>query len=321
VLAAPIPEQEVRCRVERSRRIDHMQQHSGQHVLSQAFFELFSLPTLSFHLGQAACTIDLPAESLTREQAVRAEDLANRVVHDNRPVSIRYLDKDELQEAGLRKTSERTGEIRVIDIAGYDRSACGGTHVRTTGEIGPVLITRLERVKRQTRVEFICGNRVLRFAREANQTLETISQIVSVPPLDAANGVRTVWNRLEQARKHIEDLEEKLIRYEANAFPVENGAAVASFQGRGIETLRQLAVRVCERPSIVAVLADESDQLRLVVARSADLTIDASAVIKKVIERFGGRGGGRPNLAQGGGMTASAEAVLQYASGLCREQH
>ena len=141
----------VHARIDPARRADHMQQHSGQHVLSQAFVELFNWPTVSFHLGAVSCTIDLPADSVSREQAEAAEDLANRIVRENRSVAIRYIARQNIAEAGLRKPTERSGDIRVIDIAGYDRSACGGTHVRTTGEIGPILITGIDRAKKQTR--------------------------------------------------------------------------------------------------------------------------------------------------------------------------
>src|SRR5258706_4813511 len=120
--------------MEAARRRDHMQQHSGQHVLSQAFVELFNWPTLSFHLGAVTCTIDLPAESVSREQAEQAEDLANRIIRENRNVAVRYIAEEDIAGAGLRKPTERAGEIRVIDIAGYDRSACAGTHVRTTSD-------------------------------------------------------------------------------------------------------------------------------------------------------------------------------------------
>ena len=125
--------------VDAERRRDHMQQHSGQHVLSQAFVELFNWPTVSFHLGASASTIDLPVDAVTRDQAARAEDLANRIILENRPVAVRYVNAENIGEAGLRKPTERSGDIRVIDISGFDKSACGGTHVRMTGEIGPVL--------------------------------------------------------------------------------------------------------------------------------------------------------------------------------------
>src|SRR6266446_1917917 len=313
VLQGRISGDRVHGRVDPARRNDHMQQHSGQHVLSQAFVELFNWPTISFHLGVVACTIDLPVDSVSREQATQAEDLANRIVQENRPVAVRYLAQEQLADAGLRKPTERTGDVRVIDISGYDRSACGGTHVRMTGEIGPILITGIERAKKQTRVEFICGKRVLKYASQANHTLEAISQTISAAPFETAVAVRTLWDEHQKARKRIEELESELLDYEAAQFPVNAGLAVATFKNRGIENLKSLAVKICARPATIALLADEGDQLRVVFARSADSTVDVAALLKKTLERFGGRGGGRPNLAQGGGLTGSAGEVLKFA--------
>jgi len=320
VLQGRISGDRVHGRVDPARRNDHMQQHSGQHVLSQAFVELFNWPTISFHLGVVACTIDLPVDSVSREQATQAEDLANRIVQENRPVAVRYLAQEQLADAGLRKPTERTGDVRVIDISGYDRSACGGTHVRMTGEIGPILITRIERSKKQARVEFICGNRVVRYAREANRALEAISQTISSPPLETASAVRTLWDEHQQMRKRLEDLESELLDHEAAQFPVKDGIAAAAFKGRSIEKIKMLAVKICARPSVVALLADETDgQLRVVFARSVDSTVDVAAILKKTLDRFGGRGGGRPNLAQGGGLTAeSADIVLKFAAENCK---
>jgi alanyl-tRNA synthetase len=319
VTDAPVSGGSIHGKIDASRRRDHMQQHSGQHVLSQAFVELFNWPTVSFHLGTAMSTIDLPVEAVTREQAERAEDLANRIVQDNRDVSVCYVPSERIAEVGLRKPTERTGDVRVIDISGFDKSACGGTHVRMTGEIGPILITRMERAKKQTRVEFLCGGRVVRYARDANRTLDAISQIVSAPPLDSAGAVKTVWDDLQNARKRIDDLESKLLDYEAAEFPVVSSLAVAAFKGRGIEKVKLLAQKVCNRPKTVALLADESDQIRVAFARSADSSVDVAAVLKKTLEKFGGKGGGRPNLAQGGGFAApTAEAVLEYAKQLLR---
>src|SRR6266850_633949 len=300
-------------RVDPSRRSDHMQQHSGQHILSQAFVELFNWPTISFHLGVGACTIDLPVDSVSREQATKAEDLANRIVQENRTVAVRYLGQEQLADAGLRKPTERAGDIRVIDISGYDRSACGGTHVRMTGEIGPILITGTERAKKQTRVEFICGNRVVKYASRANHILEAISQTISAAPFETAAAVRILWDEHQKARKQIEELESELLDHEAAQFPVNAGLAVAAFKNRGIENLKSLAAKICARPGTVALLADEGDQLRLVFARSADSTVDVAALLKKTLERFGGRGGGRPNLAQGGGLAGNANDVLKFA--------
>jgi alanyl-tRNA synthetase len=309
----------VHCRIDAARRRDHMQQHSGQHVLSQAFVELFNWPTLSFHLGAASCTIDLPAESISGEQAEKAEDVANGVIRDNRSVAVRYIAQEDIASAGLRKPTERAGEIRVVDIAGYDRSACGGTHVRMTSEIGSILITGLERAKKQTRVQFICGDRVLRYARMANRALETISQTISAPRLETANSVRALWDEHQMLRKHADDLEAQLMDYEAAQFPITDGIASAAFTGRGVEKLKMLAAKICSRPGTIALLADQGDQLRVVFARSADSGLDAAALLKKTLDRFGGRGGGRANLAQGGGLTGKAGEVLEFAKQNCRD--
>jgi alanyl-tRNA synthetase len=269
-------------------------------------------------MGSVSCTIDLPADSISRQQLEEAEDLANRIVGENRNVGVRYVSHENIAEAGLRKATERTGDIRVIDIDDYDRSACGGTHVRRIGEIGPVLIIGTERAKKQTRVEFICGLRVLKYARQANRTLESISQTVSAAPFDTASAVRTLWDEHQNARKRIEELESELIDYEAARFPVSEGLAVKAFKNRGIEKLKLLAAKICSRPGMIALLADEGDQLRIVFARSADSGVDVAAVLKKTLERFGGRGGGRPNLAQGGGLTGDPQEILEFAQDICR---
>ena len=310
-----IAEGEVHCKIDSVRRSDHMQQHSGQHVLSQAFVERFGWPTVSFHLGPATCTIDLPTDSITQEQTEEAEELANRIVQENRAVSVRYILHEEIATAGLRKPTERSGEIRVIDIAHFDRSACGGTHVRMTGEIGPILIIGHERAKKQTRVQFVCGTRAIRHARSANRVLATITQMVSAPPFESAEAVRTLRDEHQQMHKQIEDLESKVLDYEAAQFPLKNGVAVGCFKNRGIEKLKLLAIKICSKPGAVALLADEGDQLRIVFARSGDSTVDVSRLLKTTLEKFGGRGGGRPNLAQGGGLIAETpEAVLNFAS-------
>jgi alanyl-tRNA synthetase len=312
----------VRGQVDAKRRRDHMQQHSGQHVLSRAFVEIFNWSTLSFHLGEATCTIDLAADSATRVELDRAEELSNRIVHENRPVSIRFVNEGNAAEAGLRKATERKGEIRVIDVSGYDRSACGGTHVHNTHEIGPIQILGASRAKKQTRVEFICGDRVLRHARATHRALESISQTVSSSLLETPAAVSAFWQELQRSRKRTEDLELQVLDHEAAVFPLdENGYAVAAFKNRGIESIKMLAVRIAQRPGAIVLFADQSEQLRIVFARAADSTADVSALVRKTVARFGGRGGGRPELAQAGGLNAeSAEAILEFAKQRLRDE-
>ncbi len=314
VVEKPLEMERVHGSVDRQRRQDHMQQHSGQHVLSQAFVELFQWPTVSFHLGAVMSTIDLAVESMTWDHAVRAEARANAIIEENKPVAVCYFDSQNLAEVGLRKPTARSGEVRIIDMGGFDKSACGGTHVRSTGEIGPILITRIERMKKQVRLEFLCGGRVLRYARQANRTLDSISQVVSAPPLESAPAVRAIWDDLQRSRKQIADLESRLLDIEASSFPVTDGFAIAAFKNRGVEAIKMLALKISERPGLVVLLADESDQIRVVFARSADRQTDVAAILKVTLEKFGGRGGGKPTLAQAGGLTAgSASEILEFA--------
>jgi len=166
--------------VDWQRRYDHMQQHTGQHLLSAVFIELFQFPTLSFHLGSDVSTIELGTKELTDEQVQRVERRTNELVWEARPVRVSFEDAGTAQ--GLRKASARSGTLRVIEIADLDRSACGGTHVRSTSEVGPVQIRRSEKIRGNLRVEFVCGLRAIRSARRDFKTLAELSKQFAVPP-------------------------------------------------------------------------------------------------------------------------------------------
>ena len=179
-LAAPLAaEGEVAGEIDWARRFDHMQQHSGQHLLSAVFEELFGLHTVSFHLGAESATVDLEGGSVDARTVVEAERRANQVVAENRAMDVRFEDASTAQ--GLRKPSERAGTLRIVSIDGLDRSACGGTHVRTTGEIGPILLRRTEKIRQSVRVEFVCGGRAVRRARADFEALSRIAQLFSAP--------------------------------------------------------------------------------------------------------------------------------------------
>ena len=156
----------VRGIIDAERRRDHMQQHSGQHVLSAAFVELYQMPTVSFHMGDDYCSIDLATPALNAEQAARAEQRANQIVFENRAVQMRYVARAEAEKLGLRKLppAERD-ELRLIEVTGFDLSACGGTHVGATGQIGAILLRKIEKVRQGMRVEFVCGGRAVHTAR------------------------------------------------------------------------------------------------------------------------------------------------------------
>jgi len=199
VLDAPVAQGEIAGAINWTRRFDHMQQHSGQHLLSAVLEELFKIPTVSFHLGADVCTIDVTAASLAVRQMEQAEERCAEIVREARPLGISF--EDAAAELGLRKESQRTGTLRVVAIDGIDRSACGGTHVRTTAEIGPVAIRKTEKIRGNTRLEFICGLRALRHARADFRTVQELSRQLSVPAAETPALVATQLERIKALEK------------------------------------------------------------------------------------------------------------------------
>src|SRR5438067_4132217 len=188
--------------VDPARRRDHMQQHSGQHVLSAGFVQLFNAPTVSFHMGAESCTIDLAVKSLAANQVVEAERLANEIVIEDRPVAIRFVSLEEARRLELRKLPpKQTGELRLIDITDFDLTACGGTHVRSTGQIGAILVRKVENVKQGMRVEFVCGLRAVSTARHDYTTLTETAGLLSTHIYELPQQVRKTIQEAKLAAK------------------------------------------------------------------------------------------------------------------------
>jgi alanyl-tRNA synthetase len=303
VMAAPVESGDAECCIDWQRRFDHMQQHSGQHCLSAVFIERFAAPTVSFHLGQENCTIDLETAALDAAQVSEAEAAANQVVFEDRPVTVSF---EEAGAVALRKPSERTGTLRIVTIEGLDRSACGGTHVRRTGEIGPILIRKLEKVRNTVRVEFVCGGRAVRRARADYDALARLARQFSgaldeVPDLVAA--------QMEAARagdKLRRKLESDLAGYQgrelyATAEPGSDGLRRVTRQVRsgGLDGLRELAQSFTAQPGALFVAVVEEPP-SVLLAVSADSSVDAGKVLGAVLRGAGGRGGGNARFAQGG---------------------
>jgi alanyl-tRNA synthetase len=197
VLDAPVAPGDVAARIDWERRFDHMQQHTGQHLLSAVLIELFDIPTVSFHMGAVTSTIEVAAPQIDPARMERAEERCAEIVAEARPVSISY--EDSSVDLGLRKASARTGTLRIVSIDRLDRSACGGTHVRSTAEIGPVLLRKLEKIRGNVRIEFVCGMRAVRRARQDFRTLSEISRLVSVPSDEAPAIIAAQVEKLHRA--------------------------------------------------------------------------------------------------------------------------
>jgi alanyl-tRNA synthetase len=298
------------------RRFDHMQQHTGQHLLSAAFDRLFGVRTESFHMGQQSATIDL-AREVTAAEIDRAEDEANRVVWEDRTVSIRFASADEAAAMGMRKESGRTGTLRLIDVQDYDLSACGGTHVERTGSIGVIAIGGWEKLRGGSRVEFLCGNRAVQRFRLWRDSLSAMQKHLSVPPVEMAASIERMQEDAKGSQRMLRSFQEKLAAHEAQSLLAKGPLAVAAIDGWDAQGIKSIAAAATmSNPDAIVVLFTTSSPAQVVIARGANAKVDASAVLKQLTATFGGKGGGKPDLAQGGGLNASGAELLNAARSL-----
>ena len=309
--------QAVRGVVDWTRRFDHMQQHTGQHVLSAAIVRLFNVPTVSFHLGTEASTIDLPRE-LSAAEIDRAETEANRVVWDDRPVTVRYASAAEAEALPLRKPSVRAGTLRLIDIEDTDLSACGGTHVRRTGAIGIVVVSAWERFKGGHRLEFHCGGRALARCRSLRDIVASSDRLLSVTPPELPAAIERLQEQERTHKRAMTALQTELSAFRAAALaaaaePGAKARLVVQAIDADASGLKALASAVSAHAGLVALLVSRATPSLIVVARSAGVDVSARQVLAALTARFGGRGGGSDDLAQGGGLDAPPEAILAEA--------
>ncbi|HVO63757.1 MAG TPA: DHHA1 domain-containing protein [Terriglobales bacterium] len=319
----------VRGDVDTARRRDHMQQHTGQHVLSAGFEKLYGFATVSLHMGDESCTIDLATEKVTAEQIEAAERLTNEVIAEDRPVRILYATADEARSMGVRKIPPAERErLRLIEIQDFDLNACGGTHVHSTGQIGAILLRKTERVKQGVRVEFVCGLRAVLTARKDFRALTEASQVFSTH----------IWEIGQQAKKSLEEiknlqkaqhrlLEEvaalqaaSMLRV-AEAYPAGIGQklVVEFLAERDLEFIRLLAQKLVRLEKSTTLLACGGQQPALVFAQTPGLGNDMGALMKATMQKLGTRGGGNRDMAQGGAPdAASAEQALREAAAAIR---
>ena len=316
---------EVKGRVDWSRRLDHMQQHTGQHILSQAFVTLFNAQTKSFRVLEDACEIDVDLSNPSNEVIERAVELANNVIWEDRQITIRNVTSDEAMSLPLRKDPARQGELRLIEIEGFDLTPCGGTHAFRTGEVGMIAVRSWERAKGLTRIEFVAGIRALADFRRANKSVREIASLFSTARDEAPTLTARLLEENKDLHRRIRILEELAATSEAET--LLSHAAVKShdvrlickiFTGRDADSLRKLAQALIASPKVIALLASRDEDIaRLVFARSSDTSEDMNALMKQACEILDGRGGGKPELAQGGGKDASRlEEVLSQLSTL-----
>jgi alanyl-tRNA synthetase len=316
VLSAPLTAgTSITGEVDWQRRFDHMQQHTGQHLLSAAFDRLFDNRTVGFHMGDDVSTVDLSRDA-TSIDIERAVDEANNAVWNNVPVAIRFVSQEEAQKLPLRKEPTREGPLRVIDIAGVDLSACGGTHVERTGTVGLIAAVAWERLRGGTRVTFVCGARALRVLRMYRDSVAASVRVLSVLPAELPAAAERLQAEGKDLRKQLRSAQERLAAYEAVRL-ADGGADVDGvrlivevLEGWDAAGLKAIAAAVTAARRACVLLASSPPPAAVVIARSPGIAVDAQVVLRELVAQLGGRGGGKPELAQGGGVLATAAQIV-----------
>lgn len=325
ILERELADSRVEGNIDRARRLDHMQHHTGQHVLSQALERAGAADTLSVHMSGESMTIDVNRAEIKPETWIAVEDLANQIVLEDRPVRAWFPEADELAALRLRKMPEVTGRVRVVDVGGFDLTACGGTHVARTGEIGLIKIVKTERRGNATRIEFRCGGRALRDYRDKHDIVSRLAAHMTVGAGDLFDSVVRIQAENKALRAEVRAAREQLAETEAivmlSSAPLHSDrrVVVRAFDGRSPDEVRLLAQKIIGQPGSVALLGTAGERAQLIFGRSADLPLDIVPVLRHALAALGvERGGGRPDFAQGGGVPAS---LSQVAAALRQAEH
>jgi alanyl-tRNA synthetase len=320
--SAALPAGAVHGEIDWQRRLDHMQQHTGQHLLSAAFIELFKFPTVSFHLGKETSTMDLEAPTIVARHLEAAERRVNEIIFEDRVVEIRFGTAEELAEAGFRKKVEREGVLRVIEVAGFDRQPCGGTHLERTGQAGLLLIRKVERRRDLWRVEFVCGYRALGAASGDFAALGQAASLLSCGMPDVPAVLAKMIEERRALHSGAKRLEERLVEYEARALlagtPVEaaDSPRIISRVLNEVtpDYLGLVAQKLASESGVVTLLASRGTG-HVVFAQTKGFPYDMGALLREAVKEFGGKGGGAKDFARGSiADLAKADVLLAHAA-------
>lgn len=313
LLAEPLPEQtgSVSGVIDWPRRYAHMQQHSGQHLLSQTFYRRLGLETVSVHFGDVLNTVDLEGPSLSAALLADVETAANGMVWENRPIRAYWVDEEEREKVPLRRAPAVQGATRIVEIDKFDWSACGGTHVRRTGEIGLISLVRVEKHRGRSRVHFVCGGRALADAAERRGLLAETAGLLDSGVQDVPGLVSKQQEALRNAEREVKALREGLVGYQARELLADAETAggvrlvAEAINDSEPESVQSLARALIAEPSVVALLGcAQRGKSTVVFARSDDFPLHVGDLLRDTLKQFGGGGGGRPDFAQGGGVAA-----------------
>lgn len=327
ILAAPPPfgvGDMIEGAIDWARRYDHMQQHSGQHLLSQLFYQRYGHETVSVHFGREESTLDLDVAEIDPARLEEVEQAANELAYYALEILAYFVDDRTAAELPLRRPPAVTGQIRIVEIDGFDYSACGGTHVHTTAEIAPIKLLRQERRRNQTRLTFLCGLRAIQDYRAKHRLLLESAALFSTDPASVPTLTQRLHAQLRDLQRENALLQEQVLDHEVAALlataPRVQGATLVEHLStdRSADALKRLAARLRAQPQTIGLLASTADnRLTVIFCRSADLPLHVGDLLRDTLAAFGGRGGGRPDYAQGGGVAPTvAPDLLVHARSL-----
>lgn len=305
VVDKPLQPGPVKASLDWERRFDHMQQHTGQHLLSAIFLERNGLPTVSFHLGSELSTIDLRGSEPSTAVLEDVEHACNQIIFENRPITVRYGTAEELSQLGVRKQVDRTGTLRAIEIVGVDLQPCGGTHLKSTGQIGLLLIRRCSKIRQDWRVEFVCGQRSARAAHADFQLLRRVAERLNCAPADVFSTAGRIFSERETLHKTVQLITQRLAEAEASVVLQSvpgspSGTRIISRIIQGVEPgyLAPFATQLTQAENTVALLVHQ-DSGNIVFAQHPSAGMDMNGLLRQVLEKLGGKGGGTRDFARG----------------------
>ena len=330
ILSKALPEEvnEVSCELDWQRRFDHMQQHLGQHILSASFVELYDAKTVGFHLGKERVTIDIDVDNISEEMIQRVESLANDIVTDNRPIEAKFIEHGELDQYPLRKTPKVTENIRLVIVPDFDYNPCGGTHPAHTSEVGMIKILDWERNKNTIRIAFVCGLRALYQLDSDHTTVKKLKQLLSASDYEVTQKVERLIEEKRELEKTMKQWQDKLLEAEAVSL-LNDGeklgqAIVVSqvFQNRTIQDLQKLVGAIVSKSDCsIAFLAAQNDKIQFVFGRGKGVEADMNVLLKEILSKIDGKGGGTAFTAQGGGSSSiSPQELLSDAMQLLKSR-
>ena len=305
VLSAPLEGDAVEGDIDWARRFDHMQQHSGQHILSQAFLRTMGAETIGFHLGAGMVSIDLSGPDLAEGRVAEAEALANQIAGSNAAVRAWFPEPGELTRLALRKLPDVAGPVRVVAIGDFDVSACGGTHVAATGEVGHIAVQQVERLKRGARIQFLCGHRAQADYARKSGIVRQLATALTCSPEELSGSVHRLHSALQDARRQLAAVRERELDAEAALMlrgSIQRGAirvVRAGWEQRAIEEVKGLALRITSSPGVVGLFGVGGPKAQLLFARSEETATDLEPVFRKALELLGGGKGGGGRMLQG----------------------